>query len=242
MISLQDFKEQNEELIQEEIIYRNAEQLEIFSDKIHKQILSNKLYEIDKFSGTQGFQLIHNGRSYIKHNIQGIYVIYLKSIITGQYICLYVGETDNEIDQRLGRLIKQAKGEQHPTESHSGGQLLFDKFTSKGRQDIWEKNLRVQFITLDDVKINLGGTAYSITNLEGTEYRVIREFPNKRLLHLFENKMINRFAPISNKNCQSYNNHNEYEKNWKSFNELCDLVESNLKKTNLKEKKFNIVK
>ena len=242
MITIEEFKKQNEELIQEEIIRQNRYQLEIFADKIFKQIINNKLYEIDKLNGSQGFELIHNHTSYVKHDIQGIYVIYLKSLLNDQLICIYVGETDNEIDVRIGRCIKQAKGEQHPTESHSGGQLLFDKFTSKGKQDIWEKNLRVQFITLDDIKINLGGTAYSITNLEGTEYRVIREFSNKKLLHLFESKMIDRLAPISNKNCQSYNNHKQYQNNWKLFNDLCDFAEKDLKKTNLKEKKFNIVK
>jgi hypothetical protein len=242
MITIEEFKKQNEELIQDEILRRNRLQLEIFADKIHKQMLSNKLYIIDKFKGNQGFELIHDGKSYVKSDIQCLYVIYLLSILNGELIVIYVGETDSELGNRIARLIVQAKGEQHPTESHSGGQLLFDKFTHEGRQDIWEKNLRVQFITLDDIKINLGGTAYSITNLEGTEYRVIREFSNKKLLQFFEREMINKFAPISNKNSHSFYNHNKYENNWRFFNDLCNLVQKDLKEKNLKEKKFSIVK
>jgi hypothetical protein len=242
MITIEEFKKQNEELIQDEILRRNRLQLEIFADKVYRQMLNNKLYEIDKFKGNKGFELIHDGKSYIKNDIQGIYVIYLVSILNGELIVIYIGETDYDVSMRLGRLIVQAKGYQHPTESHSGGQLLFDKFTSKGRQDIWEKNLRVQFITLDDIKINLGGTSYSITNLEGTEYRVVREFANKKLLQFFESEMIDRFAPISNKNSHGFYNHNKYQNNWKLFNDLCNLVQKDLKEKNLKEKKFSIVR
>jgi len=223
------------------IIDTNLKQFQIIADKI-QQILSNSvLYEICDLSRKQGYKLKNKGRDYLKNDIQGIYVTYLKSILNNELIDFYIGETNNELDQRLGRLIKQATGEQHITESHSGGQLLFDEFTRHGKKDIWEKNLKVRFIKLDEIKNVIGDTAFPMVDLTVENFQsfhFVKDFPDKEILRFFEQAMIDRLSPIANILGNSFfSNSPRLLKNCKNFNDLCNLVKNENNQSILKEKK-----
>ena len=105
------------------LLDQNYLPLQVFSDKVIQSILDSKLYQVGDYNGTMGCKLLSPGEhSYIiKSDIKGVYVVYLR--YNNHNIVLYVGETDKSLGTRIGRLIKQATGDNRDDESHSAGQL-----------------------------------------------------------------------------------------------------------------------
>ena len=210
------------------LLDQNYLPLQVFSDKVIQSILDSKLYQVGDYNGTMGCKLLSPGEhSYIiKSDIKGVYVVYLR--YNNHNIVLYVGETDKSLGTRIGRLIKQATGDNRDDESHSAGQLLFDQFTKYNRMDLWKNKLYVKFIELREIKNILGLVAFPKFDLEGEHYCMLKDLDNKVLLKYFEEKTIDSLSPISNKMAQSFENTNNYSEN---FNKFCELVNSFDKKT-----------
>jgi len=213
---------------QKKLLEQNWKSLEAFSDIIYNTINNSIFYKVGSYCGKMGCKLISNNQYIQKSDIKGIYVVFLK--YKDYYIILYVGESEKSLGTRIGRFIKQAAGENGDDEFHSGGQLIYDKFTLYKREDVWRNNLYVKFITLNEIKNILGYTAYPSFNLiEGEKYEIISKLDSKVLLKYFESRMIDRFCPISNKISQSFHNTDLFSENIRQFNMLCNTIN---KKTN----------
>ena len=211
---------------QKNLLEQNWKPLQLFSNSIFDTITNSRIYKVGDYCGTMGCKLIFNNRYINKSDIKGVYVVFLR--YKDYLIVLYVGESDKSLGTRIGRLIKQAAGDNRDDESHSAGQLLYEKFTAYGREDIWRDNLYVKFITLSDIKKILGNTCYSISDVYGEEFYKVKDLNNKIILKFFESKMIDKFGPIANKMSQSFKNTDLYSKNITEFNVLCNSVEKNV--------------
>jgi len=211
------------EIEQKNLLEQNWKPLEIFAKAIADTIDNCVAYQVGDYCGSMGCKLLNNNRYLVKSDIKGIYVVFLK--FKEHFIVLYVGESDKSLGTRIGRLIKQAAGENRDDEAHSAGQLLYDKFTIYGRDDVWRNNLYVKFISLTNLKKVLGDTAYAHSDLFGEKYYKVAKLDNKIILKHFESKMIDNFGPISNKMSQSFKNTNLHSENVKQFNILCNSIE-----------------
>ena len=212
--------------IQKTLLNENYKPLEIFADKFANIIENSKSYRVGDYSGSMGCKLINDDYYLTKSDISCVYVVSLK--VKEQDIILYVGETDTSLGTRIGRLIKQSFGDNRDDESHSAGQLLYEQFTIYGREDIWKNNLFVKYISLREIKNILGHLALPQSTVFGTEYYKISKLDNKTILKYFESRMIDRFAPISNKISQRFKNTELYAKNLNLFNMLCSNVNKNI--------------
>jgi len=215
--------------IQKSLINQNYKPLEIFANKFASIIQNNVPFQVGDYCGTMGCKLMNDNKYLIKSDISCVYVVFLKVKEKEQDIVLYVGESDTSLGNRIGRLIKQAFGDNREDESHSAGQLLYEKFTTYGREDIWKNNLFVKYISLREIKNIFGDIALSHTTIYGDDYYKISKLENKTILKYFESRMIDIFAPISNKVSQRFKNTNLYGQNLKLFNLLCNSVDTNIK-------------
>ena len=154
---------------QKELLTQNYRAVDMLKDGITKKLLKSEPYIVGDYFSKMGFKFIKesNQKQYItKVNLIGIYHVQIK--FRDQYIDLYTGESEACIGTRIARLIKQASGENRDDETHSAGELLYNKFSKYGRKDLWLNNLRVRFLQIKDINDMLGLTSFPYHNLFDT--------------------------------------------------------------------------
>ena len=211
--------------IQKELLKQNYQAVDVIKDGITKKLLKSEPYIIGDYYGKMGCKFIKesNQKHYIqKTDLRGIYHVQVK--FNDQYIDLYTGESEACIGTRIARLIKQASGDNRDDETHSAGELLYNKFSKYGRQDLWLHNLRVRFLQIRDIFDMLGLTSFPYHNLFDKEYLTLVDTDLKLLLQTLEQGVIDRLAPIGNRQAQRMMDQKRFSNNIKLFEELCQMV------------------
>ena len=210
---------------QKELLKQNYRAVDMLKDGITKKLLKSESYIVGDYFSKMGFKFIKesNPKQYItKAGLLGIYHAQIK--FRDQYIDLYTGESETCIGTRIARLIKQASGENRDDETHSAGEILWNKFSKYGRKDLWLNNLRVRFLQLKDINDMLGLTSFPYHNLFDKEYLTLVDTDRKLLLQTLEQGVIDRLAPIGNRQAQRMMDQKRYFNNIKLFEELCQTV------------------
>ena len=133
-------------------------------------------------------------------NSIGVYCIKLFNIPA------YIGETTQNLRQRLSRFIKVAKNEQHETESHSLGADIIEMSKQYNIPiDTLISSCSYSYIRLRDLKFNyFKDVIFPRSTVYGTEKLTISDFTPKQITQYVENEMIKDIGPVCNRSLNGY--------------------------------------
>jgi len=128
--------------------------------------------------------------------------IYLVSIFN---IPMYIGQSALNIKQRITRWIKVLMGEEHNTEFHSlGNDLKKVSETYNINPQVFIDNATVSFLSLSELKDYFSHEVFPNQTLFGLENLTIKDFEDKDVLEYFEQVMIEKIGPVSNRNLNGF--------------------------------------
>ena len=155
---------------------------------------------------------------HVSHQQDGIYLV----LIFG--IPMYIGESEVNVKQRITRWMKVLMGQKHTTEFHSlGNDLKKVSETYNIDPQLFIDETTVSFLSLSELKDYFSGEVFPNMTLFGLENLTIKDFEDKDVLEYFEQVMIEKIGPVSNRNLNGFSE-SKSDNNKKFHNTLKELT------------------